>query len=195
MEVFMTYFLRHPASGYTGQFGPVGFSNGIGSTGNKEDRDFVIGMGCSDVTEEYQAIAAAAPVSTLGLVEYSVYKVIVTYKTFSANAYTADKVIATLPAGTKLAAIYADTTIPYTGGAVSAATLCIGKTVGGEEYLPAHDVFSAAVVNGSSFSGDIPSWTAPTDVSVRMTTTTGKANVLTAGSTTFYLICEKFKEV
>lgn len=133
------------------------------------------------------------------------YKVTVTYAALAAAATTADKVIATLPAKTKLVAIYADTTTTYTGGAVTATTLTVGKTTGGIEYLVSHDVFTATITRGLADAdlgtsinranaiqgGDLPSWTATTDISVRLTTTTANTNALTQGSTTYYLVTEK----
>lgn len=141
-----------------------------------------------------------------GSVNRQIYQVTVTYAALAAAALTADKVIATLPAKTKLVGIYADTTIAYTGGTVTAATLQVGKTTGGIEYIVAHDVLTAAVTKGLADAdlgtsinrasavqgGDLPSWTATTNVSVRLTTVAGNTNALTAGSTTYYLETERF---
>lgn len=145
-------------------------------------------------------------VNSAGNVNRQVYKVTLTYAGLAAADLTADHVIATLPAKTKLVAIYADTTVPYTGGAVSAATLKVGKTTGGAEYIASHDVWTGAVTKGLADAdmgtsmtraaaiqgGDLPSWTATTDVSVRLTTVTANTNALTAGSTTYYLVCERY---
>ena len=50
----MVYVLLHPKPGFTGHFGAVDFSNGIGSTSSKPDRDFlVLEHGCKDVTDEF----------------------------------------------------------------------------------------------------------------------------------------------
>ena len=80
----------------------------------------------------------------------------------------------------------------------------VGKTVGGTEYIIAHDVFTAAVTKGLADAdlgtsinranavqgGDLPSWSATTNISVRLTTVTANTNALTAGSTTYYLVTE-----
>lgn len=138
-------------------------------------------------------------------VERVVYKVTVTFAALAAAATTADKTIATLPAKTRLVGIIADTTTTYAGGLVVAATLIVGKTVGGNEYIVSHDVFLAAVTKGLADAdlgtsinranaiqgGDLASWTATTNVSVRLTTTGANTNALTQGSTTYYLITEK----
>lgn len=143
-------------------------------------------------------------VNEYGLINKNVHKVTVTYAALAAAATTADKVIATLPAKTKLVGIYSDTTIKYIGGAVTAATLIVGKTTGGNEYIVSHDVFAAAITKGLADAdlgtsinrasaiqgGDLPSWTATTDISVRLTTTTANTNALTQGSTTYYLVTE-----
>lgn len=133
------------------------------------------------------------------------YKVTVTFAALAATGLTADKVIATLPAKTRLVSIITDTTTPYTGGGVTAATLIVGKTTGGNEYIVSHDVLSAAIVKGLADAdlgtsinranavqgGDLPSWTTTTNISVRLTTVTANTDQLTAGSTTYYLVTEK----
>lgn len=144
-------------------------------------------------------------VNNNGILERATYKVTVTFAALAAAGLTADKVIATLPAKTRLVSIIADTTTPYTGGGVTAATLIVGKTTGGNEYIVSHDVLSAAIVKGLADSdlgtsinranaiqgGDLPSWTTTTDISVRLTTVTANTDQLTAGSTTYYLVTEK----
>lgn len=143
-------------------------------------------------------------VNEIGTVMTLVHKVTVDYTALAAAAVTADKVIATIPAKTKLVAIYADTTTKYIGGAVTAATIIVGKSTGGNQYIVSHDVFAAAITKGTADAdlgtsinrasaiqgGDLPSWTAATDVSVRLTTTTANTNVLTQGSTTYYLVTQ-----
>jgi hypothetical protein len=139
-----------------------------------------------------------------GEVRRLTYKCTVTFAGFSAAALTADKTIATLPAKGRLVAVYTDTTQVYSGGAVATATLQLGKTVGGTEYILAHDVKTATIRKGladadlgASISranavqgGDLPSFTATTAISARITTTGANTNALTQGSTTFYLEVE-----
>lgn len=143
-------------------------------------------------------------VNRLGSLQRQVYKVTLTYAGLSAGAKTADHVIATLPAKTRLVGIIADTITPYTGGGESAATLIVGKTTGGNEYIVSHNVFAGATTKGLADAdlgtalarataiqgGDLPSWTTTTAVSVRLTTTTNNTSGLTAGSTTYYLTTE-----
>jgi len=143
-------------------------------------------------------------VNEVGALNRVVYKVTVTFEALAAAAVTADKTIATLPAKTRLVSIIADTTTLYTGGAAATVTIGVGKTVGGIEYLIAHDVKTAVITKGLVagdlgsaitaanvvLGGDLPSWTATTIVSVRLTTTLANTNVLVQGSTTFYLITE-----
>lgn len=139
--------------------------------------------------------------SNSGAVRKLTYKVVVTFQALAAAALTADATIATFPAKTKVVGIYADTTTKYVGGGVTAATLIVGKTVGGNEYVVSHDVFTAAITRGLADGdlgtsinranavqgGDLPSWTATTAVSVRLTTVTANTNALTQGSTTYYI--------
>jgi len=50
------YILKHQKEDFTGFFGGLDFSNGIGSTSSKFDRDFLIeNHGCKDITEEFRA--------------------------------------------------------------------------------------------------------------------------------------------
>ena len=146
-------------------------------------------------------------VNSAGNLNREIYKVTATYQALSSlSSLTADKVIATLPAKTRLVSIITDTTIPYTGGTVSAATLQVGKTTGGVEYMAVHDVLSGAVTRGLADAdlgtsmvraaavqgGDLPSWSGTTNISVRLTTVTDTTDHLTAGSTTYYLITERY---
>ena len=145
-------------------------------------------------------------VNDAGSLNRQVYKVTVTYAAFAAAALTGDKTIATLPAKTKIVGFYADTTTKFTGGSVSAASLTVGKSAGGVEYIATHDVFTAAIVRGLADAdmgteltraaaiqgGALVNWTAATDVSARLTTVTANTNALTAGSVTFYIVTERY---
>jgi len=136
----------------------------------------------------------------------TIYKVTVTYAALSAAVLTADKVIATIPAKTRLITVIADTTVPYTGGATSAAALIVGKAAGGAQYIATHDVRTAAIVKGLADAdmgteltraaaingGAIVDWVSAVSVYVRITTVSANTNALTAGSTTYYLVCESF---
>ena len=145
-------------------------------------------------------------VNSTGQVMRQTYQVTVDYTALSAAALTSDKIIATLPAKTRIISIIADTTIKYLGGAVSAAALKIGSTVGGGEILASHDVYTAVITKGLADAdmgtsltraaaiqgGAILSWTAATPIYVRMTTTTANTSALTQGSTTYYITTECF---
>ena len=145
-------------------------------------------------------------VNNTGELRRQIYKVTTLYTAYAAAATTFDVTIATLPAKTRLMGIVADTTQAFNGGAVTACTIVVGKTVGGNEYILSHSVFAAAVVKGNLDAdlgasitraaavqgGDLPSWTATTAITVRLTTTTANTNALTQGSTTFYLVTEVY---
>lgn len=135
------------------------------------------------------------------------YQVTVTYAAYSDTDTKKGVVIATLPAKTKLVGCYADTTASYTGGAVSATTLRVGVTAeDAAEIIADHDVFSGAVTKGladadmgtsmtraaSIQGGYLPSWTGTTAIYATINTTTANTSALTAGSTTFYLVTERF---
>jgi hypothetical protein len=155
--------------------------------------------------------AAITPGSGTGLtvddrakVRKVTYKVTVTFQALSAAATTADKTIATLPAKTRVLAVYADTTTKYIGGGVTAASLILGTSVGGAELIATHDVFTASITRGLADAdmgtlmtraariqgGAMPSFTGTTNVSARLTTTTANTDQLTQGSTTFYIETE-----
>lgn len=143
-------------------------------------------------------------VNATGNLRRTVYKVTLSQAAFAAAALTADATIATLPAKTRLVGVYADVTQVFSGGAVSAATMILGKTVGGNEYLLSFDIKTATIRKGlldadlgASLTranrvqdADLPSFTGTTTVSARLTTVTANTNALTQGSVTFYLICE-----
>lgn len=145
-------------------------------------------------------------VNNVGEIRRTVYKVTLTYAAFSAAALTADKTIATLPAKTRLVGIVADCTETFTGGAVASATLKIGSSAGGTQFLAQADVFTTAATFGladadlgtamtraaSIQGGALSSWSSTTAVNARITTTTANTDALTAGSVTVYLTCEVY---
>lgn len=146
-------------------------------------------------------------VTQSGAVTRKVYTVTTTYAAYSDSDTKKGVVIATLPAKTKLVGAYADTTAAYTGGAVSAATLVVGVTAeDGAEIIASHDVFSSAVTKGLADAdmgtamtraaqiqgGYLPSWTGTTAVYATINTASANTSALTAGSTTFYLVTERF---
>lgn len=171
-------------------------------------------IGVSD-TAGWRSVFLAAPKITKGSgtgytlnnsgeVRKLTFKATTTFASFAAAALTADKVIATLPAKARILAVYADTTTKYIGGAVATATLRLGSTAGGVEVLASHDVFTAAVTKGLADAdlgtslvraaavqgGYMPSFTATTALTARITTTGANTNALTQGSTTWYIECE-----
>lgn len=176
-------------------------ANDIGATGATRPRNLFLASPAITVGS-----GTGVTVDDSGSVRRVTYKVTVTYAALAAAATTADKTIATLPAKTRIVAIIADTTIKYIGGAVSAATLIVGKTVGGNEYIVSHDVFTAAVTKGLADAdlgtsinrasaiqgGDLASWSGTTAISVRLTTTSANTNALTQGSTAYYIITEQY---
>jgi hypothetical protein len=142
-----------------------------------------------------------------GSANQTLYKVTTTYAAYSDSDTKKGIVIATLPIKTKILSCYADTTAAYTGGTVSAATLVVGVTAeDAAEIIASHDVFAGAVTKGLADAdmgtgmtraaaiqgGYLPSWTGTTAIYATINTTDGNTNALTAGSTTFYLITERY---
>lgn len=193
----------HSGSTITGIGGTVGTVSIIASS-TEAVRVTDTGAGLGSTLGITSGSGTGLTVNEYGLFKRNVHKVTVTFAALAAAGLTADKTIATLPAKTRLVGIIADTTTTYTGGGVTAATLIVGKTVGGNEYIVSHDVFTAAVTKGLADAdlgtsinranavqtGDLPSFTATTNISVRLTTVTANTNQLTQGSTTYYLITE-----
>ncbi len=143
-------------------------------------------------------------VAETGCVRRLTYKATTTYLAFAAAATTGDKAICILPPKTRVTACYADTTTKYIGGNISATTLRLGISAGGVEVIASHDVFAAAVTKGLADAdmgtsmtraaqiqgGYTPSFTANTTLTARITTTSNNTNVLTQGSTTWYIETE-----
>jgi hypothetical protein len=164
----------------------------------------------ADVTVANKEITAGTgtglTVNVAGQSVRQLYKVTLTYAGLATAGATSDHVIATLPDKTKIVAIYADTTVPYTGGTVATATLKVGNTTGGAQYIAVHDVLSGAVLKGLADAdmgsemtraaliqnGGVVNWTTTTPVSVRLTCGTDTCDHLTAGSTTYYIITERY---
>jgi hypothetical protein len=146
-------------------------------------------------------------VNSAGHVNRQVYKVTATYAAYSDTDMTKGVVIATLPAKTKLVGAYADTTEIYTGTNVTGANLVVGvSSENAEQILLDHSVFSSSVTKGLA-DGDMgsnmtrgtqvqggyfPSWTGTTDIYATINTTGANTDQLTTGSTTFYLVTERF---
>lgn len=146
-------------------------------------------------------------VNSAGHLNRQVYKVTTTYAAYTDTDTKKGIVIATLPAKTKIVGFYADTTTPYTGGTISAATLIVGITAeDAGEILASHDVLSGAVTKGLADAdmgtsmtraaaiqgGYLPSWTGTTAIYATINTTNGNTSALTAGSTTFYIVTERY---
>jgi hypothetical protein len=159
------------------------------------------------VTDANITQSSSAGVTTLdsGSVRTHTYKASIT-RAFTGAATTADVVIATLPARTRLISIIADTITNWSGGGVTACTQTIGTSVGGAELIASYDCFTAAVVRGLADAdmgtsmtraaavqgGVIPSWTTATPIHLRITTTSANTDALTQGETIVYLITERF---
>jgi hypothetical protein len=134
-------------------------------------------------------------------------KVVRSYGDFSDTDTTKGIVIHNLLPKEKIVGFYADTTTKYIGGAISAATLEVGITAeGAAQIIAAHDVFTAAVTKGLADAdmgtsmtraaqiqgGYLPSWTAATAIYATIDSTTANTNALTQGSTTFYIVTERY---
>ena len=132
------------------------------------------------------------------------YKITTPYSSFSSAGTTFDLTIYALPAKTRLVSVLADSTVAWTGTACTAITAQLGKSAGGVEYLIAFDAKTATIRRGLADAdlgtsinratavqgGDLPSFTAETNLSVRVTTTLCNTNALTAGSIDWYLTTE-----
>ena len=146
-------------------------------------------------------------VNSTGSTNSRLYKVTTTYAAYTDSDGTKGIVICTLPAKTKIISFYADTTVKYIGGAISATTLEVGITAeGAAEIITPVDVFTAAMLAGDADNemgtsltraaaiqgGYMPSWTGTTAIYATIDTTTANTSALTTGSTTFYIQTERY---
>jgi hypothetical protein len=133
---------------------------------------------------------------------------------FLAAALTADCTIATLPAGMKLTAVYADVTVGFgcSGTCTGTKVVQCGTAAGGTQILAAGlnvavsgqfgladaDLGSGMTRAAAIQGGLIGSWSATTPVSCRFTSGTGNwgsgaATFVNAGSIKFTLVTEQVK--
>ena len=146
-------------------------------------------------------------VNNTGKLNTHLYKVTTTYAAYTDSDTTKGIVICTLPAKTKIIAVYADTTAEYTGGSTDAATLVVGITAeSAAEIIASHDVFSGAVTAGLADAdmgtsmtraaaiqgGYLPSWSGTTAIYATLVIATDILSNLTTGSTTFYILTERY---
>ncbi len=127
------------------------------------------------------------------------------YRAYTAAAASQDVTLCTIAAGCRIVYFYVETTIAYAGLAGTIA-IKVGSSAGANDILVSHDVKSAAVVKGlldadmgaalaeaALIQGAfLPSWTVPTDISIRLTSGTGNigaagVTLMSAGSSTFYV--------
>lgn len=146
--------------------------------------------------------------ATNGQVTRAEFKITIGKDAWIAAAVTQDISIGVLPAKAKIVAVYADTTTAYAGLA-GTIQVQLGTTAGGAQLILAHDVKTGVVTKGLADAdlgasitraaaiqgGFIPSWTATTTVSARLTSGTGNigtgaATNLSNGSTTYYLVVD-----
>jgi hypothetical protein len=131
------------------------------------------------------------------------YKVTVAHTAWSAAALTEDKTVFTIPAKARVVSVITDTTVAFALTGSTSASLRLGKTTGGQEYILDHDVRTGVVTKGlvdgdlgtsinranAVQGGDIPSWTASTNISARLTSDVNISNI-TAGTTVYYITVE-----
>lgn len=138
-----------------------------------------------------------------GEVRRGMFKITVGYAALQAAALTKDLVLGKLPAKSRLISIVADTTEAFAGPA-GTLNLTVGKTAGGAEFIASHDVKSGAVTKGLADAdmgtsmtraaavqgGTVSSWSADTDLQLRLTSNSGNLSSLSAGSVTIYAVVE-----
>lgn len=118
------------------------------------------------------------------------YKLTVSRTNFVCNATTCDLTLATLPAGTRLDAIYLDLTTAFACASVctsSTLSMTVGSSAGGNDLLVSFDADAATALWGDADAelgtginrasaiqgGFLGSWTTTTPVSLRLTSGTG----------------------
>lgn len=174
---------------------------GIGTTTPSVPLD-VVGQARSSAVAVTAATGTGITTNYNGDFRRGFFKITFTEAAFTAAAVTEDLTVCTIPAKARVVSVVADTTTAFTGGGATTATLRLGKTTNGQEYLLDHSVFATGTKGlvdgdlGTSINranavqgGDIPSWTATTDLKIRLTSDVNVAD-LTAGSVTFYITVE-----
>lgn len=146
---------------------------------------------------------------TNGKSKAAVTNIEIDYTAWIAAALTQDISLIVLPAGARIVAFYADTTIAYAGLA-GTIQLKVGISAGGGEVIAAYDCKSATVTKGlldadmgtamtraALIQGAyLPSWSATTTINVRLTSGTGNigdgatTSNLSAGRTRFRIQLE-----
>jgi hypothetical protein len=147
---------------------------------------------------------------SFGELRRSTVKVSVGHTAFQAAALTATVNLMQLNPGTRVVAVIADTTTAYAGPA-GTLTLEVGNSQPTDPnlYLLAHDVKTAAVVNGladanlgvglaraSAVQGgelNATNWAGSAFFTATLTSGAGNLSGLTQGATTFYVTVEKVK--
>ena len=130
------------------------------------------------------------------------YKVTVINTAWTAGALTEDKTILTIPAKCRVVSVIMDTTVAYTGTGAAVYTMTFGTTAGGNQLMLSHSLTSLTTKGladadlGASINranavqgGHIPSWTATTALTARLTSDVN-ISLITAGTTVFYVTVE-----
>ena len=188
--------------------GEMIFANLTGNvTGNASNADHATNSDTVYVPKITAGSGTGISVTNTGSLNMTVYTVSANYVAFTDTDTTKGLVIATLPAKTKIKAIYADTTAAYTGANISAANLAVGITAeGGNTLILEHGVLSGTVTKGlanadmgSAMSaaaliqgGYLPSWSGTTAIYATLLTVGENTDKLATGATTFYIITERY---
>lgn len=211
-------FIRMNFGGITNAFPAVARSGGnlqfTKADGSGETSVFLAGIFASEFvssTPERLTAGSGLGITALsnGHFKRAFYKVTVTKDAFITAGLTAEVTIGTLPAKTRVLGIVADTTVAYAGLA-GTITLMLGYGATPNEFVIAHDVKTAAVTKGLAdadlgaglaratavLGGVLPSWSATTAIKARITSSVGNvgdgaATLMSAGSTTYYIVTER----
>ena len=152
-----------------------------------------------------EGVASGITFDAIGQIVRTYQKVTIPYTALQVAALTSDLKILDGNVRTKIVGIYADTTVAFAGTA-GTLLLRVGTTSGGQELILDHDVKTAVVTAGlldtdlgasitraaAVQGGVITSWGAAANpVYVRLTSSVGNLDGLTAGSVTVYVIIDK----
>lgn len=153
--------------------------------------------------EEPKVTAGGGTVVHNGALKGTQIKVTMTFTNFSDAAAFKDLTICTVPAGYRIVGVRANTTTKFIGGTVATATLTMGISAGGAEFILSHDVFAAAIIKGdadadlgtsinraNAIQGGYPTGASAATVQCRLTVNT-TTDQLTQGSVTFTVDCLK----
>ncbi len=181
-------------------------NNFINVTTPYTESSLVVTTRNGDDLRQTMTAATGVVVSGWNLTTRKTYKIQLSYTAFTAAALTSDLNFFVVPARSRLVSVIADVTTKFIGGTVATLMMRLGTSAGGQQYLLDFDAFTNPITKGlldadlgasitraaAVQGGALASWTANTNLFMRLTSTVGNVNTLTQGVVTLYLTFETY---